>query len=129
MAAALPPAIPDPVKAKAAPLNIDAGTPLQPLPPTSKSMVGFDQEIELADKTVRAKDNNDKLHAALQAKAKQAERMMVANQGLAFENRSLRNDVDLATESEVRGRSTGDISTEDRAWELRDRNRQMTDTR
>lgn len=62
----------------------------------------FVQEIELADKTVRAKDNNEKLHVALQAKAKQAERMMVANQGLAFENRSLRNDVDLATASEVR---------------------------
>lgn len=61
------------------------------------------QEIELADKTVRAKDSNEKLHAALQAKAKQAERMMVENQGLAFENRSLRNDVDLATASEVRG--------------------------
>eukprot|EP00752_Nemacystus_decipiens_P004512 g4120.t1 len=59
------------------------------------------KEIELADKTVRAKDNNEKLHAALQAKAKQAERMMVANQGLALENRSLRNDVDLATASEV----------------------------
>ena len=61
----------------------------------------FSQEIELSDKTVRAKDNNEKLHAALQAKAKQAERMMVSNQGLAFENRSLRNDVDLATASEV----------------------------
>lgn len=59
------------------------------------------QEVELADKTVRAADNNDKLHAALQAKAKQAERMMVINQGLAFENSSLRNDVDLAKASEV----------------------------
>eukprot|EP00903_Cladosiphon_okamuranus_P009818 g9331.t1 len=59
------------------------------------------KEIELADKTVRAKDNYEKLHAALHAKAKQAERMMVANQGLAFENRSLRNDVDLATASEA----------------------------
>lgn len=59
------------------------------------------QEVELADKTVRAADNNGKLHAALQAKAKQAERMMVANQGLAFENGSLRNDVDLAKASEV----------------------------
>lgn len=59
------------------------------------------QEIELADKTVRAKDNNEKLHAALQAKARQAERMTVMNQGLAFENRSLRNDVDLAKASEV----------------------------
>lgn len=57
--------------------------------------------MELADKTVRAADNNGKLHAALQAKAKQAERMMVTNQGLAFENGSLRNDVDLAKASEV----------------------------
>ncbi|CAM9952650.1 unnamed protein product, partial [Ectocarpus fasciculatus] len=59
------------------------------------------QEVELADKTVRAKDNNEKLHAALQAKAKQAEQMMVMNQGLIFENRSLRNDLDLAEASEV----------------------------
>ncbi|CBJ33834.1 conserved unknown protein [Ectocarpus siliculosus] len=58
------------------------------------------KEVELADKTVRAKDNNDKLHAALQAKAKQAEQMMVMNQGLIFENRSLRNDLDLAEASE-----------------------------
>ncbi|CAM9833495.1 unnamed protein product, partial [Hapterophycus canaliculatus] len=58
------------------------------------------KEVELADKTVRAKDNNEKLHSALQAKAKQAERMMVTNQGLAFENRSLRNDLDLAKASE-----------------------------
>lgn len=59
------------------------------------------QEVELARKTVRAADNNDKLHAALHAKAKHAERIMVTNQGLAFENSSLRNDVDLAKESEV----------------------------
>lgn len=59
------------------------------------------QEVELADKTVRAADNNEKLHSALQAKAKQAERMMVVNQGLAFENTSLRNDVDLSKASEV----------------------------
>ncbi|CAN0502017.1 unnamed protein product, partial [Ectocarpus sp. 8 AP-2014] len=58
------------------------------------------EEVELADKTVRAKDNNDKLHAALQAKAKQAEQMMVMNQGLIFENRGLRNDLDLAEASE-----------------------------
>ncbi|CAN0299097.1 unnamed protein product, partial [Ectocarpus sp. 12 AP-2014] len=58
------------------------------------------EEVELADKTVRAKDNNEKLHAALQAKAKQAEQMMVMNQGLIFENRSLRNDLDLAEASE-----------------------------
>ncbi|CAB1115296.1 unnamed protein product [Ectocarpus sp. CCAP 1310/34] len=58
------------------------------------------KEVELADKTVRAKDNNENLHAALQAKAKQAERMMVMNQGLIFENRGLRNDLDLAEASE-----------------------------
>lgn len=68
--------------------------------PGSKTILR-DQEVELADKTVRAKDNNDKLHAALQATAKQAEQMMVMNQGLIFESRSLRNDLDLAEASEV----------------------------
>lgn len=72
-------------------------------PTLSNPAICVVQEIELADKTVRAKDNNEKLHAALQAKARQAERMTVMNQGLAFENRSLRNDVDLAKASEVRG--------------------------
>lgn len=72
--------------------------PTQPIP-----LACCVQEVELADKTVRAKDNNEKLHAALQAKAKQAERMMVMNQGLAFENRSLKNDLDLAKASEVSG--------------------------
>lgn len=62
---------------------------------------------------MRAKDNNEKLHTALQAKAKQAERMMVANQGLAFENRSLRNDVDLAVESEVKHAKIREISIKD----------------
>lgn len=60
------------------------------------------QEVELADKTVRAAENNEKLHFALQAKAKQAERLMIVNQGLAFENTNLRNDVDLAKASEAR---------------------------
>lgn len=55
---------------------------------------------------MRAADNNAKLHVALQAKAKQAERMMVANQGLTLENSTLRNDVDLAKVSEV-GRRAG----------------------
>ena len=64
-------------------------------------MKRFPQEVELAERTVRAADNNAKLHVALQAKAKQAERMMVANQGLTFENSTLRNDVDLAKVSEV----------------------------
>lgn len=72
-------------------------------PPLDKICGG--QEVELADKTVRAKDNNEKLHAALQAKAKQAEQMMVMNQGLIFENRSLRNDLDLAEASEVQTNS------------------------
>lgn len=67
---------------------------------------------------MRAKNNNEKLHAALQAKAKQAERMMVANQGLAFESRSLRNDVDLATASEVRG--SGKTVNKAAAFMLRD---------
>lgn len=77
--------------------------PAQATPPKAKPnpAVRVVQEIELADKTVRAKDNNEKLHAALQAKARQAGRMTVMNQGLAFENRSLRNDVDLAKASEV----------------------------
>lgn len=59
------------------------------------------QEVELADRTVRATHNNEKLHLALHAKAKQAERMMIVNQALAFENNNLRNDVDLAKAAEV----------------------------
>ena len=99
------------------------------LPTTSKFTARcFVQEIELADKTVRAKDNNEKLHAALQAKAKQAERMMVANQGLAFENRSLRNDVDLATASEVRTRKHEAWQQRIWPWVFRDR-RRMTNER
>lgn len=66
-----------------------------------KTFFFFLQEVELAERTVRAADNNAKLHVALQAKAKQAERMMVANQGLTLENSTLRNDVDLAKVSEV----------------------------
>lgn len=62
------------------------------------------QEAELADKSARATENNEKLRVALQAKAKQAERMMVRNQGLAFENTSLRNEVELAKASEVTSR-------------------------
>lgn len=57
---------------------------------------------------MRAADNNAKLHVALQAKAKQAERIMVANQGLTFENSTLRNDVDLAKVSEVCAGRFGD---------------------
>lgn len=68
----------------------------------------FSKEVELAERTVRAADNNAKLHVALQAKAKQAERMMVANQGLTFENSTLRNDVDLAKVSEVCAGRLGD---------------------
>lgn len=59
------------------------------------------QGLELTDRTVRAVDNNEKLRIALQAKAKQAERMMLLNQGLAFENTDLRNDVELSKTSEV----------------------------
>lgn len=60
------------------------------------------QEVEITDKTARAARNNDKLRAALQAKASQAQRLVVANQGLAFENVGLQKDIELAKASEVK---------------------------
>lgn len=59
------------------------------------------QEAELAEKTLQAAEKNQKLHTLLHSKAKQAERMMIINQGLAFENSRIRNDIDLANISEV----------------------------
>ncbi|CAM9582006.1 unnamed protein product, partial [Choristocarpus tenellus] len=58
------------------------------------------KELELVEKTARARFTYEKLGAALYAKSKQAERVVANNQGLATDNVNLRNEVELALSSQ-----------------------------